>query len=179
MTLAATDVCEDPAQYGRFSAPWTGIQQIKNGVRIEGGSRQVGGVLAVVQERGGSSAGMGWHLMPGVERRALPRAVPRHKAEPGNSPGRSMCWLALGRHDDAVRWLQAKGVKMPKSTGDKRGNTDSAVLARIEQRAGEPALRQSERKRALRISPGHIGRWSGRGPPGPHSRTQTTMNRSP
>jgi RND superfamily putative drug exporter len=49
---------------------------------------------------------------------------------------------------------------MPKSTDDKRGNTDSAVPARTEQRAGEPALKQSERKRALRISPGHIGRWS-------------------
>ena len=53
---------------------------------------------------------------------------------------------------------------MPKSTGDKRGNTDSAVPARIEQRGGEPALKQSERKRALRISPGHIGRWSARHP---------------
>ena len=60
------------------------------------------GVLAVVQERDGSSAGMGWHLMPGVEQRALPWAVPRHKTEPGNSPGRSMCWLATGRPDDAV-----------------------------------------------------------------------------
>ena len=59
-------------------------------------------VLAVVQERDGSSAGMGWHLMPGVQQRALPWAVPRHKTEPGNSPGRSMRWLATGRHDDAV-----------------------------------------------------------------------------
>ena len=59
-------------------------------------------VLAVVQERDGSSTGMGWYLMPGVEQRALRCAVPRHKAEPGISPGRSMCWLATGRHDDAV-----------------------------------------------------------------------------
>ena len=72
LTLAATDVCEDPAQYGRLSAPWTGIQQIKNGVHIGGARGRSAGVLAVVQERGGSSAGMGWHLMPGVERRALP-----------------------------------------------------------------------------------------------------------
>ena len=35
------------------------------------------------QERDGSSAGMGWHLMPGVEQRALPRAVLRHKTEAG------------------------------------------------------------------------------------------------
>jgi len=60
------------------------------------------GVLAVVQERDGSPTGMGWHLMPWVEQRALPGPVPRHKTEPGNSPGRSMCWLATGRHDDAV-----------------------------------------------------------------------------
>src|SRR6516165_4432140 len=53
---------------------------------------------------------------------------------------------------------------MPKSTDDKRGNTDSAVPPRIEQRAGEPALKQSERTRALRISPGRIGRWSARHP---------------
>src|SRR6516162_11300571 len=53
---------------------------------------------------------------------------------------------------------------MPKSTDDQRRNTHSAVLARIEQRAGEPALKRSERKRALRISPGHIGRWSARHP---------------
>src|SRR6516164_6222151 len=53
---------------------------------------------------------------------------------------------------------------MPKSTDDQRGNTDSAVPARIEQRAGKPALKQSERKRALRISPGHIGRWRARHP---------------
>ena len=31
----------------------------------------------------GSSAGVGWHLMPGVEQRALPRAVLRHKTEAG------------------------------------------------------------------------------------------------
>ena len=59
-------------------------------------------VLAVVQDRGGWSAGMGGHLMPAVEQRALRWAVPRRKTEPGNSPGRSMCWLATGRHDDAV-----------------------------------------------------------------------------
>src|SRR6516225_5485387 len=53
---------------------------------------------------------------------------------------------------------------MPKSADDKRWNTDSAALACIEQRAGEPTLKQSERKRALRISPGHIGRWSARHP---------------
>jgi len=53
---------------------------------------------------------------------------------------------------------------MPKSTDDKRGNTDSAVPAGIEQRAGEPTLKQSERKRALPISPGRIGRWSARHP---------------
>ena len=53
---------------------------------------------------------------------------------------------------------------MPKSTDDKRGNTHSAVPARIEQRAGEPTLKQSGRERALRISPGHIGRWSTRHP---------------
>jgi len=41
LTLAATDVCEDPAQYGRFSAPWTGIQQITNGVHIDGDARLV------------------------------------------------------------------------------------------------------------------------------------------
>src|SRR5215472_3511867 len=53
---------------------------------------------------------------------------------------------------------------MPKSTDDKRGNTDSAVPARIEQRAGEPALKQSGRTRAVRMSPGRIGRWSARHP---------------
>ena len=53
---------------------------------------------------------------------------------------------------------------MPKSTDGKCGNADSAVPARIGQRAGEPTLRQSERKRAVRISPGHIGRWSARHP---------------
>jgi hypothetical protein len=42
LTLAATDVCEDPAQYGRFSAPCTSIQQITNGVHIEGGSGRTG-----------------------------------------------------------------------------------------------------------------------------------------
>jgi hypothetical protein len=60
------------------------------------------GVLPVVQERDGSPAGMGWYLMPGVEQRALPGSFPRQKTEPGISPGRSMCWLATGRHDDAV-----------------------------------------------------------------------------
>ena len=54
------------------------------------------------RERDGSSAGMGWHLLLGLEQRALPWAVPRRTTEPGNSPGRSMCWLATGRHDDAV-----------------------------------------------------------------------------
>ena len=53
---------------------------------------------------------------------------------------------------------------MPKSTDDKRGNTDSAVPARIDQRAGEPTLKQSEGKRALSISPGRIGGWSARHP---------------
>src|SRR5215472_4882045 len=53
---------------------------------------------------------------------------------------------------------------MPKSTDDKRAGTDSAVPARIGQRAGEPALKQSERKRALRMSPGRVGRWSARRP---------------
>src|SRR6516165_2961619 len=53
---------------------------------------------------------------------------------------------------------------MPKSTDDKRGNTDSAVPARIEQRSAEQTLKQSERTRAVRISPGRIGRWSARHP---------------
>ena len=66
-------------------------------------SRQGGeGCLPSSRNGDGSSAGMSWHLMPGVEQRALPWAVPRPKTEPGNSPGRSMCWLATGRHDDAV-----------------------------------------------------------------------------
>ena len=53
---------------------------------------------------------------------------------------------------------------MPESTDDKRGNTDSAVPARIEQRAGEPTLKQSGRTRDVRVSPGRIGRWSARHP---------------
>ena len=53
---------------------------------------------------------------------------------------------------------------MPKSTDDKRGGIDSAVSARIEQRAGEPARKLSGRTRAVRISPGLIGRWSARYP---------------
>jgi hypothetical protein len=40
LTSAATDACEDLAQYGQLSAPWTGIQQITNGVHI-GGSASV------------------------------------------------------------------------------------------------------------------------------------------
>jgi hypothetical protein len=39
LTSAATDACEDPAQYGRLSAPWTGIQQITNGAHIGGSAR--------------------------------------------------------------------------------------------------------------------------------------------
>ena len=38
-----------------------------------------------------------------------PWPVPRHKTEPGNSAGRSMCWLALGRHDDAVTVAPGQG----------------------------------------------------------------------
>ena len=53
---------------------------------------------------------------------------------------------------------------MPESTDDKRGITDSAVPARIEQRSAEQTLKQSERTRAVRISPGRIGRWSARHP---------------
>ena len=41
LTVAATDVCEDPAQDGRLSAPWTGIQKITNGEHT-GGSLRVG-----------------------------------------------------------------------------------------------------------------------------------------
>jgi hypothetical protein len=50
----------------------------------------------------GSSAGMSWHLLPGVEQRALPWDNSQAQDGTGNSPGRSMCWLATGRHDDAV-----------------------------------------------------------------------------
>ena len=55
------------------------------------------GVFAVVQERDSSSAGMGWHLMPGMEQRALSRAVPMHKTEPGIRPGaRCAGWPRAG-----------------------------------------------------------------------------------
>jgi hypothetical protein len=49
-----------------------------------------------------SSDGMDSWLVPRLERRALLRVAVRHATEPENSPRRPMCWLAVGRHDDAV-----------------------------------------------------------------------------
>ena len=71
------------------------------GARVPGQwqrSRQGGeGCLPSSRNGDGSSARMGWHLMPGAEQRALPWAVPRHKTEPGIRPdARCAGWPRAG-----------------------------------------------------------------------------------
>jgi hypothetical protein len=60
------------------------------------------GVLAVVQERGWLARwyGLASHAWGGAAGTALGSSQAQDGT--GNSPGRSMCWLATGRHDDAV-----------------------------------------------------------------------------